>query len=209
MIKEAMLYEKLDSGKVHCYLCSHHCRILPGKFGICGVRQNNSGIIELLTYGVISGYALDPVEKKPLYHFYPGTNILSFGSYGCNMRCDFCQNYSISQRTAAGFTTKTEPEKIIKSAQSSLNNIGIAFTYNEPVIWFEFIRDVALKAKKKGLRTVMVSNGYVNKEPLEEIISFTDAFNIDLKAFNNDFYRQLTGADIEPVKNALKQIAKS
>jgi pyruvate formate lyase activating enzyme len=199
----------ITGDKIQCILCPHNCIIGEGRTGICGVRQNNSGIIELLTYGVISGYALDPVEKKPLYHFYPGTNILSIGSYGCNMRCDFCQNYSISQRTTAGFATKTEPEKIIKSAQSSLNNIGIAFTYNEPVIWFEFIRDVALKAKKKGLRTVMVSNGYVNKEPLEEIISFTDAFNIDLKAFNNDFYRQLTGADIEPVKNALKQIAKS
>ncbi len=195
--------------KVQCLLCPHNCLIGDGKTGICKVRKNNEGAIVLLTYGVISGYALDPIEKKPLYHFYPGTNILSLGSYGCNMRCDFCQNYNISQRTAAGFTTKTEPEKIIKDAQSALHNIGIAFTYNEPVIWFEFIRDVALKARKKGLRTVMVSNGYVNKEPLEEIISFTDAFNIDLKAFNNDFYRKLTGADIEPVKNSLRQIAKS
>jgi len=195
--------------KVQCLLCPHNCIIGDGKTGICKVRKNNEGTIVLLTYGVISGYALDPIEKKPLYHFFPGTNILSLGSYGCNMRCDFCQNYNISQRTAAGFTAKTEPEKIIKDAQSALHNIGIAFTYNEPVIWFEFIRDVALKARKKGLRTVMVSNGYVNKEPLEEIISFTDAFNIDLKSFNNDFYKKLTGADIEPVKNSLRQIAKS
>jgi len=195
--------------KIQCLLCPHNCIIGDGRTGICHVRKNNGEAIELLTYGVISGYALDPIEKKPLYHFYPGTNILSIGSYGCNMRCDFCQNYSISQRTMAGFTTKTEPEKIIRSAQTALNNIGIAFTYNEPVIWFEFIRDVALKAKKKGLRTVMVSNGFVNQEPLGEIISFTDAFNIDLKAFNNDFYRKLSGADLEPVKSALKQIAKS
>jgi pyruvate formate lyase activating enzyme len=200
---------KKNDDKIECLLCPHYCKLREGKTGICGARKNNGETIELLTYGVISGYALDPIEKKPLYHFYPGTNILSIGSYGCNMRCDFCQNYNISQRTLSGFTTRSEPEKIIKDAQSALHNIGIAFTYNEPVIWFEFIRDVALKAKKKGLRIVMVSNGYVNKEPLDEIISFTDAFNIDLKAFNGEFYRKLTGADIEPVKNSLKQIAKS
>jgi pyruvate formate lyase activating enzyme len=125
------------------------------------------------------------------------------------MRCDFCQNYNISQRSLAGFSVKTEPEKIISDAQAALNNIGIAFTYNEPVIWFEYIRDIAQKAKKKGLRTVMVSNGYVNKEPLAEIISFTDAFNIDLKAFNPDFYKKLTGADLNPVKDSIKQIFRS
>jgi len=195
--------------RIQCLLCPHNCLIADGKSGICGVRKNNKGSHELLTYGIISAYALDPIEKKPLYHFYPGTNILSIGSYGCNMRCDFCQNYNISQRTALGFTTKTEPESIIKNAQKSLNNIGIAFTYNEPVIWFEYIRDVATKVRRKGLKTVMVSNGYVNKEPLREIISFTDAFNIDLKAFNNTFYRHLTGAELEPVKDNLKIIAKS
>ncbi len=202
------LFRKSDN-KIECLLCPHHCRLNAGATGICGARKNTGEIIELLTYGVISGYALDPIEKKPLYHFYPGTNILSLGSYGCNMRCDFCQNYTISQRSLAGFTTKTEPEKIIKDAQASLNNIGIAFTYNEPVIWFEFISDVARKARRKGLKTVMVSNGFVNKDPLGEIISFTDAFNIDLKAFNNYFYKNLTGAELEPVKESLKQIAKS
>jgi len=195
--------------KVECLLCPHYCKLSPDLPGICGARKSNGESIDLTTWGVISGYGLDPIEKKPLYHFFPGTNILSLGSYGCNMRCDFCQNYSISQRSSADFTVKTEPEKIIKDALSALNNIGIAFTYNEPVIWFEFVRDVALKARKKGLRTVMVSNGFVNRDPLSEIISFTDAFNIDLKAFNNEFYRKLTGAHIEPVKSALKQIAES
>jgi len=204
-----IILSRKTGDKIECRLCPHFCKLAAGKTGICGARKNSGETVELLTYGVISGYALDPIEKKPLYHFYPGTNILSIGSYGCNMRCDFCQNYNISQRILAGFTNKIEPEKIISNALSALHNIGIAFTYNEPVIWFEFIRDVAHKAKKNGLRTVMVSNGYVNKEPLDEIISFTDAFNIDLKAFNNDFYRKLTGADIEPVKNSLKQIARS
>jgi pyruvate formate lyase activating enzyme len=204
-----LLLSRKDEGKVECLLCPHYCKLANGKSGICGARRSNGELVELVTYGVISGYALDPIEKKPLYHFFPGTNILSMGSYGCNMRCDFCQNYSISQQSPADFSIKTEPDRIVKDALSSLNNIGIAFTYNEPVIWFEFVRDVALKAKKKGLFTVLVSNGYVNKDPLAEIISFTDAFNIDLKAFNNDFYKNLTGAHIEPVKDALKQISQA
>jgi pyruvate formate lyase activating enzyme len=202
------LFRKEDE-RIVCLLCPHNCKLAEGKTGICGVRKNTGEDIGLLTYGVVSGYALDPIEKKPLYHFYPGTNIFSIGSYGCNMRCDFCQNYNISQRNSAGFDLKTEPDKIINDAQAALNNIGIAFTYNEPVIWFEFVRDVSHKAKKKGLRTVMVSNGYVDREPLDEIISFIDAFNIDLKAFNNDFYRKIAGADLEPVKNTLRQIAGS
>lgn len=199
----------MPGNKIQCTLCPHNCIIADGRTGICGARKNNGGNIELITYGIISGYALDPVEKKPLYHFYPGTNILSIGSYGCNMKCDFCQNYNISQRVAAGFTTVTEAEKIVGDAQASPDNTGIAFTYNEPVIWFEYIRDVALKAREKGLKTVMVSNGYVNPDPLEEIISFTDAFNIDLKAFSDESYWRLTGAGIEPVRESLKMIAKS
>ena len=198
-----------ENDRIVCLLCPHNCRIAEGRTGICGVRKNSGEGIELLTWGVVSGYALDPVEKKPLYHFYPGRNILSVGLYGCNMKCDFCQNYNISQHTLDGYHAKTDTATIISDALGSLNNIGIAFTYNEPVIWFEYIRDVALRAKKKGLKTVMVSNGYVNPEPLAEILTFTDAFNIDLKAFNESFYRKLTGAALEPVKETLKQIARS
>jgi pyruvate formate lyase activating enzyme len=200
---------KISNKKVECLLCPHYCKIAEGKTGICGVRKNTGNKIDLMTYGVLSGYSLDPVEKKPLYHFFPGYNILSVGSYGCNMRCDFCQNYNISQKIPESLIPETTPEKIIKAALSAEKNIGTAFTYNEPVIWFEFMRDAATCAKNEGLFTVMVSNGYVNSEPLNEIIQFIDAFNIDLKAFNDNFYRKLTGADIEPVKNCLKQIAKS
>jgi pyruvate formate lyase activating enzyme len=200
---------KKSDGKLECILCPHYCKLGVGKSGICGVRKNTGEKIELLTYGVISGYSLDPVEKKPLYHFYPGQNILSIGSFGCNMRCDFCQNFHISQKIPESLVPDVTIYKIVKDALASKNNIGIAFTYNEPVIWFEFMRDVAESAKKEGLLTVMVSNGFVNSEPLGEILSFIDAFNIDLKAFNNSFYRKLTGAEIEPVKNSLKQIAKS
>lgn len=162
-----------------------------------------------MTYGVVSGHSLDPVEKKPLYHFFPGHNILSIGSYGCNMRCDFCQNWHISQKTDESFSPDTDPDKIVIEAVSSWKNTGLAFTYNEPVIWFEFMRDTAIRIKEKGLYTVMVSNGFVNRDPLNEILGFIDAFNIDLKAFNESFYKKLTGADLEPVKNSLKQIAKA
>ncbi len=200
---------KISMGKAECLLCPHFCRITSGNSGICGVRKNTGNKIELQTYGVLSGYSLDPVEKKPLYHFFPGYNILSAGSFGCNMRCDFCQNYHISQNIPKSMIRNISPEKLAEDATSSERNIGLAFTYNEPVIWFEFMRDAAIEVKKAGMYTVMVSNGFVNPEPLEEIISFIDAFNIDLKAFNNDFYRTLTGSDIEPVKEGLKQISRS
>lgn len=200
---------KINENNLECLLCPHYCKLAKGKTGICGVRKNTGEKIELMTYGVISGFALDPIEKKPLYHFFPGYKILSAGSYGCNMRCDFCQNYSISQKIPENIKAEITPEEIVKTALSAERNIGVAFTYNEPVIWFEFMSDVAITAKTEGLFTVMVSNGYVNKEPLNEIIQLIDAFNIDLKSFNSDFYKRLTGADIEPVKRSMKQISKS
>jgi pyruvate formate lyase activating enzyme len=200
---------KTENEKAECLLCPHLCKLAPGKTGICGVRQNTGNKVELLTYGVISGYALDPVEKKPLYHFFPGNNILSLGSCGCNMRCDFCQNYNISQITDEITGSKMTPKRIVIDALKAERNIGLAFTYNEPIVWFEFMRDTALLAKNAGLYTVMVSNGYINPDPLQEIIGFIDAFNIDLKAFNANFYKRLTGADIQPVKNSLKKITES
>ncbi len=200
------LFLKYDN-YIECRLCPHLCKIAPGKRGICGVRQNSGDSIELLTYGVLSGCSNDPVEKKPLYHFFPGYNILSVGSYGCNMKCDFCQNWNISQKRAGSLKPNTDPGLLAVEAASALNNIGLAFTYNEPVIWFEFVRDTALRIKEKGLFTVMVSNGYINRDPLIEILEVIDAFNIDLKAFNEDFYSRLTGAGLEPVKKSLKAIS--
>jgi pyruvate formate lyase activating enzyme len=200
---------KRSNNKLECLLCPHFCKLAYGKTGICGVRKNIGEKIELMTYGVLSGYSLDPIEKKPLYHFFPGHNILSIGSFGCNMKCDFCQNFHISQKVPESLIPEVTIDKIINDALSIERNVGIAFTYNEPVIWFEYVKEVAEIAKKEGLYTVMVSNGYVNSEPLIEIMEFIDAFNIDLKAFNNNFYRKLTGAELEPVKKSLKQIAKS
>src|SRR4030042_4650776 len=125
------LFSKYED-KIECLLCPHQCKIAEGKTGICGVRRNNGGAVELLTYGVLSGYALDPIEKKPLYHFYPGTNILSLGSYGCNLRCAFCQNYTISQRVSSGFVSRTGIDSILHDAHEAPHNFGIAFTYNKP-----------------------------------------------------------------------------
>jgi len=202
------LFLKYDNF-IECRLCPHLCKIAYGRTGICGVRKNTGEKIELMTYGVTSGHSLDPVEKKPLYHFFPGHNILSVGSYGCNMRCDFCQNYHISQARTDSFYPDTNPGKLAIEALNAPDNIGLAFTYNEPVIWFEFIMDTAIKIKEKGMSNVMVSNGFVNKNPLNDLLEFIDAFNIDLKAFNNPFYTKLTGAELEPVKEALKQISKA
>jgi pyruvate formate lyase activating enzyme len=197
------------NGKLECIVCPHYCKLGVGKTGICGVRRNTGEKIELITYNVLSGYSVDPVEKKPLYHFFPGHQILSIGSFGCNLKCDFCQNYHISQNVPKSIVSDVTIDTIINDALRIRNNIGIAFTYNEPIIWIEYINDVAVAAKDRGLHTVVVSNGFVNSGALDEMIGFTDAFNIDLKAFNNNFYRNLTGAELEPVKSALKQIAVS
>jgi pyruvate formate lyase activating enzyme len=204
-----LLWKKTFDNKAECLLCPHKCNIEDGKTGLCGVRKNTGGRIELQTYGVLSACSLDPVEKKPLYHFFPGYNILSVGSYGCNMRCDFCQNFSISQRGFDEKESTINPENLLKMAMEGHRNIGLAFTYNEPVIWFEYMRDAASLAKSHGMYTAMVSNGFVNGEPLRGILNFIDAFNIDLKSFNNTFYRKLTGATLEPVKKTLRMIAES
>jgi pyruvate formate lyase activating enzyme len=209
LINMVALNKKTEAGKLECLLCPHFCKLAKDKIGICGVRKNTGEKIELLTYGIISGFALDPVEKKPFYHFFPGTRILSIGSWGCNMRCDFCQNYHISQSGPEKDQDHVSPSEIVKKALMAPDNIGIAFTYNEPVIWFEYVKDVAEPAKKEGLNTAMITNGFVAEKPLNEYLGFIDAFNVDLKAFNNDFYRKVTGADIEPVKQAIKMIGRA
>jgi pyruvate formate lyase activating enzyme len=202
-------YFQIRGDSIECKLCPHNCKIGSGKTGICGVRKNSGEKIELLTYGVTTGIASDPIEKKPLYHFFPGKRILSIGSYGCNISCDFCQNSSISQVIPETFKPNTSAENIVNAAVTAQDNIGIAFTYNEPVIWYEFIRDISVRIKHEGLHTALISNGFMNSEPLIEMFDFMDAFNIDLKAFNTTFYRKLTGSDIEPVKSSLKQIARA
>jgi pyruvate formate lyase activating enzyme len=163
------------------------------------------------TFQKISAWHLDPIEKKPLYHFYPGKKILSVGSVGCNLRCTFCQNCEISQTgidTFLGLISKT-PRQVVAGAQNLDDNIGIAFTYNEPIIFFEYMLEIAERAKEADLKTVMISNGFVNEKPLAQILPFIDAFNIDLKSFRDSFYRKQTGASLSPVLNTLKMIRKA
>lgn len=196
--------------KVKCSICPHHCNIEEGHIGLCRARTNRSGEIVSENYGRLTALALDPIEKKPLYHFYPGSRILSVGSYGCNLDCPFCQNCDISM--VAGEETESQEvtcnELVNKAlALRSRGNIGIAYTYNEPLIGYEFVRDCAREAKKHGLKNVVVTNGYICGEPLEELLPCIDAFNIDLKGFTEEFYHKLRG-DLATVKHTISLAAK-
>ncbi len=205
-----VLYESTGkNGEMKCLLCPHGCIIAPGKTGICRVRENDGSGIILTTYGVISGYALDPIEKKPLYHFFPGKPVLSVGSYGCNMRCDFCQNDQISQHGKQYDNYNLSPAELVNKALQITDNVGIAYTYNEPAIWYEYVTDSAELLKEHGLRNIMITNGYVNDEPLREYLKLIDAFNVDLKAFEEGFYHHYTGASLKQVLNTLVSIVKA
>ncbi len=192
--------------RIVCEICPHKCRIAPGKVGICGTRTNEEGAIKSMNYGVLTAIALDPIEKKPLYHFFPGTKILSVGSWGCNLKCPFCQNHRISMaKGALAGSSYVSAEELVKKALMlrPAKNIGIAHTYNEPFISYEYVMDVSVLAKKEGLKNILVTNGYVCKEPLEEILPLIDAMNVDLKAFNDEFYRNI-GGDLESVKRTIE-----
>jgi pyruvate formate lyase activating enzyme len=204
-LKEALYWQKAGD-KVHCRLCPHECKIVNGITGICGVRRNIDGKLYSLVYGETTSVSLDPIEKKPLYHYHPGEHILSLGTKGCNFKCPFCQNWAISQDTEAS-TENVTPEWAVKKAKEC-KSFGIAYTYNEPFIWYEFVLDTAKLARKEGLENVLVTNGYVNPEPLEEILPFIDAMNIDLKSINDEFYRTVCRGSIEPVLNTIKRSAK-
>ena len=211
METEARWYVAHDNGHVQCSLCPHNCLLADGKPGICRVRFNDAGKLATAVYGFVSALHIDPIEKKPLYHFYPGSQILSLGTYGCNLRCYFCQNCSISQTAPAAESVKNyyTPGQIIQLAKQQPGNIGIAFTYNEPVVWYEFMFDIAVQAKKAGLKTVMVTNGFINNEPLNELLPLIDAFSVDLKAFTDNFYKTVTSSRLEPVKDTLTSISKA
>jgi len=195
--KEALFYKKQDDGSVICELCPHGCRIKDGEIGLCGVRENAGGTLFAKSYGLISSLSLDPIEKKPLNRFYPKSQILSAGSYGCNMKCAYCQNYAISQSVPE--TKFIAPDELLQTAQKIPGNIGIAFTYNEPLIGIEYILDAAPLFKKAGLKAVLVTNGMINEKPLEVLLSYVDAMNIDIKAFDAAQYKAL-GGNLEAVK---------
>ena len=204
-------YYKMTNGTVQCLLCPHNCIIKEGKYGICMVRKNQNGQIVPENYGKVSALHPDPIEKKPLYHFFPGQTILSVGTFGCNLKCKFCQNYDISQLKVTNLLNREtyKTEDIIRIAIEMEGNHGIAYTYNEPIIWVEFVMETATKAHHEGLYNVMVTNGYVNKEPRSDLLEVIDAWNVDLKAFTEDFYRKYTSSKLLPVKESIKNIKKA
>ncbi|HOO84443.1 MAG TPA: AmmeMemoRadiSam system radical SAM enzyme [Prolixibacteraceae bacterium] len=205
---EASYYNKLENKAVQCTLCPRNCIIEEGKFGNCNARRNRNGILSSEVFSKIAAIDTDPIEKKPLFHFYPGSQILSVGTTGCNFHCVFCQNHAISQcNNRSPVIIKTiSPSELITIASKTQKNIGIAFTYNEPVINFEYVIECSRLAKMNQLKTVMVSNGYINPDPLEMLLNFIDAFNIDLKGFSDTFYKKYTKGTLKPVLETIQQI---
>ena len=193
-----------------CEICPHHCRLETGEVGKCRARINDGEKITALNYGEITSIALDPIEKKPLYRFYPGSWILSVGSYGCNLNCPFCQNYEISMADSKFPTRKTTPENLVNIAVElkARGNIGVAFTYNEPFIGYEFVRDTSEILQRAGLKSVLVTNGTVASGALRKILPLIDAMNIDLKGFSQKIYDCL-GGDFETVKKTIELAAES
>jgi len=203
-MKEAKYYKKLDDSLVQCQLCPQMCEIANGKRGMCLGRKNENGILYAENYGQTVSLSMDPIEKKPLYHFYPGKQILSVGPNGCNLTCDFCQNYTISQERAG--TSTITPENLVTLCQK-YDSIGVAFTYTEPLIWFEFILDAAKTLNENDLQVVLVTNGFINPRPLKKLLPFIHAMNIDLKSMKNEFYKKYCSGLLEPVKQTITTAA--
>jgi len=206
-MREALYYEEKDDGRVKCNLCPHNCLIKEGSVGFCDVRKNEKGKLYTLNYARISSWGMDPIEKKPLYHFYPGSYIFSVGSIGCNFECRFCQNWQIAQCTDVT-TMHIMPDELVKQALRKHGNIGIAFTYSEPLVWYEYVLETARLAKEKELKTAVITNGFINKEPLERLLPYVDAMNIDVKAYTNSFYRKHTKGRLDPVLETVELASK-
>lgn len=193
---EAKHYRKLDAHQVQCLLCPHRCLIAPGKRGKCRVRSNRDGVMEADSYGRLVTVAVDPIEKKPLFHFHPGSQILSTGPNGCNLSCRFCQNWQISQTDLP--TQQASPRDLVAMARQH-GSIGIAYTYTEPLVWFEYLLDACALARGNGLVNVLVTNGTIEPDPLAELLPLVDAMNIDLKSMDAAFYRDVCGGDRDAV----------
>ncbi len=203
---EAILYEKLERGAVRCAVCPRRCHIEEGQQGFCKARENHEGVLYALTYGLVSSLAVDPIEKKPLFHFHPGSRCLSLGSLGCNLRCLHCQNWSISQADPlhSGLLETLSPEECLQAAQKE-GVAGIAWTYNEPTIWLEYVLDCARLAKSAGLYTVSVTNGYITPEALAILAPWLDAYRVDLKGWSREFWQQIPQVpDPQPVFDATR-----
>jgi len=205
MIKKAILFKK-ENEKVRCLACAHKCLIKNGKTGICAVRKNIGGELYLLVYGKFASIAVDPIEKKPLYHFLPGSKTLSIGTVGCNFKCKWCQNYGISQASKDGklFGQEKTPEEIVEMALK-YGCRSISYTYNEPIVFLEFVKDTAELAKKKGIKNILVTNGYFSRESFDYISDYIDAMNIDLKSISPKTYEKYCGAKLKPVLENIKK----
>ncbi len=216
-MKEAMYYDILEDNRVRCKLCPFYCVIGDGKTGLCRARKNIEGKLYSLIYSKYTGSPFDPIEKKPLFHFYPNWKIMSLGTLGCNFACIFCQNFSTSQalvergeKCLSQFTREITPKEAVRIATSTRDrgNAGIAYTYNEPLIGYEYVYETAQLAKKEGLKNVLVTNGYINQEPLKELLPFIDAMNVDIKSINPEFYTEYCKARLEPVLETCKTASK-
>lgn len=204
MVTEARWYESAGEGATRCTLCPCGCVCKPGESGRCLGRVNRDGTLMAETYARPASIALDPMEKKPLYHFMPGTAILSMGTYGCNLTCSFCQNWSLSQEVAQ--TDELTVENVVRMARGR-QAVGVAYTYNEPTVWYEYVYDCAVACHQAGLKNVLVTNGYIAPEPFAALLPYVDALNIDIKSFRDAFYRELCGGRLEPVLAAARQAA--
>ena len=203
-LKEALFYEKLDNQAVQCQLCPRRCVIPNGRRGFCGIRENRAGTLYTLAYAKAVAIHIDPIEKKPLFHFLPSTTAFSIATAGCNLRCKFCQNWQISQAKPEEVEyTYIEPQDLIKKVKAS-GSPTIAYTYTEPTIFYEYMLEAAKLAKAEGIKNIMHSNGYINEEPLRELAKYLDAANIDLKGFTNDYYVKMAEGTLEPVLRSLR-----
>jgi pyruvate formate lyase activating enzyme len=205
-VKEAMFYEKLEENTVRCHLCPHNCKINKLKKGICGVRENRDGVLYSLVYGKVVAQAIDPIEKKPLFHFYPGSTAYSIATVGCNFRCRNCQNYDISQmpkdkKRIAG--EDKSPEEVVAIAKH-YNCRSIAYTYVEPTVFFEYAYDIAKLAHNEGICNVFVSNGYTTEEAIRMLVPYLDGINVDLKGLSEELYHKNCGGHLQPVLDAIK-----
>lgn len=198
-------YWKTAGDRIQCELCPHACLIAGGRTGRCGIRRNRDGQLVSESYGLISSLALDPIEKKPLFHVKPGSKVLSLGSAGCNFRCPFCQNWTISQQIPA--MEELSPAELLEQTRRS-RAAGVAYTYNEPLINFEYVLDCAKLIRRAGLLNILVTNGYVNPAPRAELLPWIDALNIDLKSIRPEYYQKLCGAKLEPVLDTIREAAK-
>jgi len=204
-MKKALFYKKLKGKKVQCFLCYHHCTINEGMTGVCGVRKNINGELYSLVYAHPVSVNVDPIEKKPLFHFLPGSKALSYCTVGCNFKCDFCQNWSISQAQPKDITADEISAKEIVELALETGSRVIAHTYTEPTVFYEYAYDIAKLAHRKGLKNVFVTNGFMESKPLKKIARYLDAANIDLKSFDPAFYERVCKADLNKVLRCIKE----